>query len=238
MGISLLYTGEIVECRPHLKQTLGLYNPIEHRALAIRFGQDARAHALCYRSCGLVAPWLSCGRARGGSAAIRQLCEQKRTSESRRALLSGPFRNVGGRRVKVPRKQLALLAYLLEHLGRAIPYERLHAIGGATRSDSRSSRHLLRQHMSTLREILLAHNSPCAIASTEVSDMPSAKSPRRRRPVNSRPVEKPHRCRKSRKRIDGPGDPRRGAADCGEHRQAAGTARQGMTSTTASPCGG
>jgi DNA-binding winged helix-turn-helix (wHTH) protein len=69
---------------------------------------------------------------------------------------------INGRRVRVQSKPLALLACLLGDLGRAIPYERLHQIMG--RSDSRSSRHLLRQHMSTLREILLAHNAPCAVA--------------------------------------------------------------------------
>jgi hypothetical protein len=50
MGISFLYTGHIAESLPHLEQTLALYNPAEHRALAIRFGQDAGAHTLCYRS--------------------------------------------------------------------------------------------------------------------------------------------------------------------------------------------
>jgi predicted ATPase len=53
MGASLLYTGHIVESRPHLEQTLALYNPTEHRSLAMRFGQDARAHALYYRSLAL-----------------------------------------------------------------------------------------------------------------------------------------------------------------------------------------
>jgi tetratricopeptide (TPR) repeat protein len=50
MGASLLYTGHIVESLPHLERTLALYNPAEHRALATRFGTDARAHNLCYRS--------------------------------------------------------------------------------------------------------------------------------------------------------------------------------------------
>ena len=70
---------------------------------------------------------------------------------------------ISGRRVKVQRKPLTLLAYLLEYRGRAIPYKRLHEVGGYV-SDSRSSRHILRQHMSTLREILRAHNAGCAIA--------------------------------------------------------------------------
>jgi class 3 adenylate cyclase/predicted ATPase len=55
MGICLLYTGHLVESQPHLQRTLALYDPAEHRALATRFGQDARAHTLCYRS---LAFWL------------------------------------------------------------------------------------------------------------------------------------------------------------------------------------
>jgi DNA-binding winged helix-turn-helix (wHTH) protein len=70
---------------------------------------------------------------------------------------------VNGRRVTVQQKPLALLACLLDDLGRAIPYERLHKVG--YRSDSRASRHLLHQHMSTLRDILRAHHAPCAIGS-------------------------------------------------------------------------
>ena len=72
---------------------------------------------------------------------------------------------VDGRRVGVQQKPLALLACLLDELGRAIPYERLHRLG--YRSDSRASRHLLRQHMSTLRDVLLAHHAPCAIANIQ-----------------------------------------------------------------------
>jgi hypothetical protein len=55
MSICLLYTGHFVESQPHLQRTLALYDPAEHRALATRFGQDARAHTLCYRS---LAFWL------------------------------------------------------------------------------------------------------------------------------------------------------------------------------------
>ena len=55
MGASLLYTGHVVESLPHLERTLALYNPAEHRVLAVRFGQDARPHTLCYRS---LAFWL------------------------------------------------------------------------------------------------------------------------------------------------------------------------------------
>jgi hypothetical protein len=37
---------------------------------------------------------------------------------------------ISGRRVKVQRKPLAILACLLEDQGRAIPYKRLHAVTG------------------------------------------------------------------------------------------------------------
>jgi tetratricopeptide (TPR) repeat protein len=50
MGPSLLCTGDIREARAHLDQALALYDPAEHRPLATRFGQDARVHALSYRS--------------------------------------------------------------------------------------------------------------------------------------------------------------------------------------------
>jgi predicted ATPase len=53
MGMSLLCTGEIGEGRTHLNRALALYDPVVHRPLAVRFGQDIRMAALCYRSMGL-----------------------------------------------------------------------------------------------------------------------------------------------------------------------------------------
>ena len=50
MGISLVYTGEFIEAREHLEQTIALYDPAEHRPLAMRFITDLRVHALSYRS--------------------------------------------------------------------------------------------------------------------------------------------------------------------------------------------
>jgi predicted ATPase len=50
MGMSLLYTGDIVEGCAHLEQATTIYDPAKHRSLTTRFGQDARVHALCYRS--------------------------------------------------------------------------------------------------------------------------------------------------------------------------------------------
>jgi class 3 adenylate cyclase/predicted ATPase len=50
MGLSLMITGNIGECRTHLDQAVALYDPAEHRPLATRFSQDAGVTALFYRS--------------------------------------------------------------------------------------------------------------------------------------------------------------------------------------------
>jgi DNA-binding XRE family transcriptional regulator len=59
--------------------------------------------------------------------------------------------------------QLAVMAYLLDNLGRAIPYKRLFTVIGR-KSDNEYSRHLLRQYMLVLRGILLASKAPFVIA--------------------------------------------------------------------------
>ena len=70
---------------------------------------------------------------------------------------------INGQRVNVQRgqAQLALLACLLDNLGRAVPHRRLFKSSGAS---NWSSRHLLRQYMSMLRELLLANKAPVVIA--------------------------------------------------------------------------
>jgi class 3 adenylate cyclase/predicted ATPase len=50
MAISLASTGNIVEGRAHYDKALALYDPAEHRPLAMRFGQDAGVTVLCHRS--------------------------------------------------------------------------------------------------------------------------------------------------------------------------------------------
>jgi class 3 adenylate cyclase/predicted ATPase len=55
MGNSLLYTGDIAQGRAHYDQAMALYDPAEHRPLAMRFGQDAGMTMLVIRSWGL---WL------------------------------------------------------------------------------------------------------------------------------------------------------------------------------------
>jgi predicted ATPase len=54
MGLSLLHTGEITGGRAHLDRAIALYNPAEHRHLAMRFGQDIGAASLCWRSLALL----------------------------------------------------------------------------------------------------------------------------------------------------------------------------------------
>ena len=53
MGTTLLCTGYIAEARAHYDQALALYDPVEHRHLATRFGQDVRVAILSYRALAL-----------------------------------------------------------------------------------------------------------------------------------------------------------------------------------------
>jgi predicted ATPase len=53
MGTSLVCSGEMLEASAHLDRAVALYNPIEHRPLALRFGQDVRVAALSYRAMAL-----------------------------------------------------------------------------------------------------------------------------------------------------------------------------------------
>ena len=70
---------------------------------------------------------------------------------------------INGQRSNRGKGQLALLAILLDNLGRAIPYKRLFTVI-ARKADSPYNRHLLRQYMLVLREILLANKAPFVIA--------------------------------------------------------------------------
>jgi predicted ATPase len=55
LGASLLYTGDIMQGRAHQDLAIRLYDPMEHRALATRFGVDVEVAVLPHRS---VALWL------------------------------------------------------------------------------------------------------------------------------------------------------------------------------------
>jgi class 3 adenylate cyclase/predicted ATPase len=50
MAFSLLVTGDIARSRAHFSRAIAVYDPIEHRPFAMRFGQDTRVSALFYRS--------------------------------------------------------------------------------------------------------------------------------------------------------------------------------------------
>jgi DNA-binding XRE family transcriptional regulator len=68
--------------------------------------------------------------------------------------------SINGRRWN---KLEAVAECLFDNLGRGIPYRRLLGVIGRS-SDNPTSQHLLRQYISTLREMLLASNSPYHIA--------------------------------------------------------------------------
>jgi predicted ATPase len=53
VGTSLACTGEIAKGRAHLDQAVALYDPSEHRSMAMKFGQDVRVAILSYRALAL-----------------------------------------------------------------------------------------------------------------------------------------------------------------------------------------
>jgi predicted ATPase len=55
MGTSLLLPGNIAAGREHYDRAIGLYDPLKHRSLTTRFGQDPRVATLCFRS---LAMWM------------------------------------------------------------------------------------------------------------------------------------------------------------------------------------
>jgi predicted ATPase len=55
VGTSLASTGEMTRGRDHLDRAIALYDPAQHRPLAVRFSQDIRVAALSYRA---IALWM------------------------------------------------------------------------------------------------------------------------------------------------------------------------------------
>ena len=49
LGVALMYTGDIVESRPHFDRAIALYDPAQHRPLAARFGADVAVTVLTHR---------------------------------------------------------------------------------------------------------------------------------------------------------------------------------------------
>ena len=72
---------------------------------------------------------------------------------------------INGRHVKVSQVDAALLACLNDNAGRLVPYERLYsALQFRSSTKNGSKRHILRQHMWSLKRLLEANNSRCAVA--------------------------------------------------------------------------
>ena len=69
---------------------------------------------------------------------------------------------INDRFVKTPPKQLVLLRYLYERIGRVVPYDMLAQLLGY-QSASEKSMHLLRQHVVIVRKLLAKYNAPCAL---------------------------------------------------------------------------
>jgi tetratricopeptide (TPR) repeat protein len=53
MGVTLCFTGDMVESRPHFDRAIALYDPAEHRRVATRFSHDTRVSIFSYRSLAL-----------------------------------------------------------------------------------------------------------------------------------------------------------------------------------------
>ena len=50
LGATLFYLGELALARTHLEQSIALYDPQQHRSLALLYGTDAQVAGLCYMS--------------------------------------------------------------------------------------------------------------------------------------------------------------------------------------------
>jgi tetratricopeptide (TPR) repeat protein len=83
MGVSLMFTGNLVESRDHFDRAVdhfdravALYDPVQHREFAARFGQDPGAALLAFRS---LAQWLL-GYGEGAAATADRALEIARNS--------------------------------------------------------------------------------------------------------------------------------------------------------------
>jgi adenylate cyclase len=71
LGVSLFWLGELVAAQTHFEWALALYDPTQHRALAVRSGQDPRVVCLTHLACAL---WLL-----GYPDHARQRCQEALT---------------------------------------------------------------------------------------------------------------------------------------------------------------
>ena len=117
MGTSLMFTGYLVESRAHFDQAIALYDPIEHRPLAERFGQDARVSTLGYRSWAL---WMLGFPKAALADADQALSEARQIGHAATlmfALSSGVVTQIFGRRYEVATAQNNELCALADEKG-------------------------------------------------------------------------------------------------------------------------
>jgi tetratricopeptide (TPR) repeat protein len=74
MGTTLFFTGDCAGALAHYTQSLGLYDPPEHRPLAARFGQDTRVEVYCR---GALASWVL-GHPEAARAGVDQALKEAR----------------------------------------------------------------------------------------------------------------------------------------------------------------
>ena len=58
MGVTLVHTGHFEESRAHLDRAIALFDPIEHRALALRFGSELWGYDFGLSVISLLVSWL------------------------------------------------------------------------------------------------------------------------------------------------------------------------------------
>jgi DNA-binding XRE family transcriptional regulator len=76
---------------------------------------------------------------------------------------TGPVVFINGERPRLNQTLTALLACLVDDLGRVVPYKRLCSVIGH-KSERGSDRHVLRQYIRSLRDLLVTHKAPYVIA--------------------------------------------------------------------------
>jgi predicted ATPase len=90
-AISLASTGDIAEGRAHYDQALALYDPAQHRPLAMRFGQDAGVTVLCHRSWALFCLGYPEAALADAENAFKDACEIGHAATLMHALAYGSF---------------------------------------------------------------------------------------------------------------------------------------------------
>ena len=87
LGVALMYTGDIMESRPHFDRAIALYDPAQHRPLAARFGADVAVTVLTHRPLAL---WLL-GYPEAALADVEHALEDARESRHPATLMHALF---------------------------------------------------------------------------------------------------------------------------------------------------